>query len=164
MSTQSQSETFQMHPIGRVRRGEDGIRVQIDEAYRPGLKQLDQFSHVMVFWWADWFDNDEWREDVERLQCQPPYAAGHVTGVFATRAPYRPNPIAMTTCKLLAVDEGAGVVQVADMDAIDGTRVVDLKAYFPVCDRVREAHIPAWLEDWPEWMPENGIGLEEGEE
>ena len=47
--------------------------------------------------------------------------------------------------------------------SVDGTRIVDLKAYFPVCDRVQEAKIPQWLAGWPEWMPENGIGLEEGE-
>jgi tRNA-Thr(GGU) m(6)t(6)A37 methyltransferase TsaA len=153
-------ETFEMHPIGRVRRGDNGIRLEIDEPYRPALKQLDRFSHVMVFWWADWFDNEEWRA---RLQTHPPYAEEHLTGVFATRSPYRPNPIAMTTCKLLGMDEGQGVLQVADIDAVDGTRIVDLKAYFPVCDRVREAYIPKWLSDWPEWMPEDGIGLEEGE-
>jgi tRNA (Thr-GGU) A37 N-methylase len=69
----------------------------------------------------------------------------------------------MTTCKVLEVDELAGRVRVADIDAIDGTRIVDLKAYLPVCDRVREVHIPEWLSDWPDWMPENGTGLEEGE-
>lgn len=153
-------ETFEMYPIGRVRRRDNGIRLEIDEPYRPALKQLDRFSHVMVFWWADWFDDKEWRA---RLQTHPPYAEEHLTGVFATRSPYRPNPIAMTTCKLLGMDEGQGVLQVADIDAVDGTRIVDLKAYFPVCDRVKEAYIPEWLSDWPEWMPEDGIGLEEGE-
>jgi tRNA-Thr(GGU) m(6)t(6)A37 methyltransferase TsaA len=164
MSTQPQAQTFQIHPIGRIRRGEDGIRILVDESYRPGLKQLDQFSHVMVFWWADWFDQPDYRANPERLQMEPPYARGHVTGVFASRAPYRPNPIAMTTCTLLAVDEEQGVLFVGDIDAVDGTPLIDLKAYFGVCDRVQEHHIPAWLADWPEWMPENGIGLEEGEE
>jgi tRNA-Thr(GGU) m(6)t(6)A37 methyltransferase TsaA len=154
------AETFKIYPIGRVRRGNDGIYLEIDEPFRPALKQLDHFSHVMVFWWADWFDNEEWRNN---LQSRPPYAEEHLIGVFATRAPYRPNPIAMTTCKVLGMDEPGGLVQVADVDAIDGTRIVDLKAYFPVCDRVREAHIPEWLSDWPDWMPENGTGLEEGE-
>ena len=77
-----------------------------------------------------------------------------MTGVFACRAEYRPNPIALTVCKLLAVDEAQGVVRVADIDAYDGTPVVDLKAYFPVCERVKEAHIPAWLSDRPDWIPE----------
>ena len=160
---QSQGETFCMHPIGRIHRNDESIHIEVDAPYRPALKQLGQFSHVMVFWWADWFDSDEYRNSQDMLQCQPPYAQEHVTGVFATRSPYRPNPIAMTTCKLLGVDEGEGRVQVADMDAVDGTRIVDLKAYFPVCDRVQEASIPQWLAGWPEWMPENGIGLEEGE-
>ena len=69
----------------------------------------------------------------------------------------------MTTCKLLQVNEGAGLLEVADIDAVDGTSVVDLKAYFPVCDRVKDSYIPEWLSDWPEWMPENGVGLMEGE-
>jgi tRNA (Thr-GGU) A37 N-methylase len=70
----------------------------------------------------------------------------------------------MTTCKLLEVDEGSGVLKVADIDAFDGSQIVDLKAYFPVCDRVQEAHIPQWLSDWPEWMPDDGVGLEPWEE
>jgi len=149
--------TFQVRPIGVVRRNDDSIHLEIDSSIRPALKQLDQFSHVMVFWWADQFDREEYRA---LLQTEPPYAADHLCGVFATRAPYRPNPIAMTTCRLLSVDEESGEVQVADLDAFDGTKIVDLKAYFPVCDRVQEAHIPAWLDGWPEWMPEDGIGLE----
>jgi tRNA-Thr(GGU) m(6)t(6)A37 methyltransferase TsaA len=157
----SQEETYQIHPIGYVRRNEDGIYLEFSEPFRPALKQLDHFSHVMVFWWADQFDNAESRT---MLQCRPPYAEEHLTGVFATRSPYRPNPIAMTTCKLLGVDEENGVVKVADIDAYDGTRIVDLKAYFPVCDRVKEAHIPEWLSDWPEWMPDDGVGLEPWEE
>ena len=153
-------EVFRMYPIGRVRQGDDGVVLEIDVPFRPALKQLGEFSHVMVFWWADYFDNEEHRA---LLQTEPPYAPGHLTGVFATRAPYRPNPIAMTTCPILSVDEERGLVKVTDLDAFDGTRILDLKAYFPVCDRVQKAHIPAWLADWPEWMPEGGIGLEDHE-
>ena len=163
MSTHNsrQEHLFRLRPIGCVKRTGQSIHLEVDAPFRPALKALDQFSHVMVFWWADQFDNDEARN---QLQCEPPYAVGHLTGVFATRSPYRPNPIVMTTCKLLAVDEDNGVVQVADLDAYDGTRIVDLKAYFPTCDRVKEAHIPPWLSDWPEWMPEDGIGLQPWEE
>ena len=156
-----QGEVYQLYPIGQVQRTEDGIRLQIKAPFRPALKQLGHFSHVMVFWWADQFDSDEGRH---MLQVDPPYAPGHLSGVFATRAPFRPNPIAMTTCKLLGVDEDNGLVEVADIDAFDGSQILDLKAYFPVCDRVKQAHIPEWLVDWPEWMPEDGIGLEEYEE
>jgi tRNA (Thr-GGU) A37 N-methylase len=82
-----------------------------------------------------------------------------LTGIFATRAPHRPNPITLTTCKILSVDETNGVVQVAEIDALDGSPVIDLKAYFPVCDRVQDVRIPDWLAGWPEWMPAEGLGL-----
>ena len=152
---------IKMQPIGTIRRTDDGIKLEIAEPYRPALKALDEFSHVMVLWWADQLDTAEMREI---MQTEPPYAPGHVTGLFATRAPYRPNPVAVTTCKLLGMDEDAGVLHVADIDALDGTPIVDLKAYFPVCDRVQTAHIPDWLEGWPEWMPEDGLSLEVYEE
>lgn len=150
-------KAYQVTPIGTVRRKGDSIYLQIDEPFRPALKQLEHFSHVMVFWWADRCDDEQSRNT---LQSRPPYAEEYLTGVFAMRSPYRPNPIAMTTCKLLGSDEQSGVVKVLGIDAFDGTRVVDLKAYFPVCDRVREAHIPEWLSDWPEWMPKEGMDLE----
>ena len=153
-------EKFEIYPIGKVHRVENGIELRIDEPYRPALKELDKFSHVMVFWWAEQFNTPEYRQ---MLTCNPPYAPEYLTGMFATRSPIRPNPVMMTTCKILEVDEGKGLVLVSDLDAFEGTPLVDLKAYFPVCDRVREAHIPAWLADWPEWMPETGIGLEEHE-
>ncbi len=152
---------YQIYPIGYVRRSQDSIQLEILAPYRPALEQLGQFSHVMVFWWADQHDNQQGRT---LLQCKPPYAEDKLTGVFACRAEYRPNPIAVTTCQIEAVDQEQGLVRVTNIDAYDGTAIVDLKAYFPVCDRIREAHIPAWLSDWPEWMPEEGIGLWEMEE
>jgi tRNA-Thr(GGU) m(6)t(6)A37 methyltransferase TsaA len=161
MSTTHDSKvTFEVHPIGRVRRNGGSVCLEIGEAARPALKELGHFSHVMVLWWADLFDDAASRS---HLQSHPPYAQDHLTGVFATRSPYRPNPIALTTCKLLGVDDVQGIVRVADLDAYEGTAIVDLKAYFPVCDRVEQAHIPPWLAGWPEWMPDNGIGLEEWE-
>jgi tRNA-Thr(GGU) m(6)t(6)A37 methyltransferase TsaA len=149
-------QTFHINPIGYIRRSEDSLNLEIMEPFRPALKQLDHFSHVMVFWWADKHDNLKSRSI---MQTEPPYAEGKVTGIFATRAEYRPNPIAMTTCKLLTVDEEKGVVHIANIDAYDGTPILDIKAYYPVCDRVREAWIPEWLSDWPDWMPEEGLGL-----
>jgi tRNA (Thr-GGU) A37 N-methylase len=50
-------------------------------------------------------------------------------------------------------------VVVKEIDAMDGSTVLDLKAYFPVTDRVQDARYPEWLPDWPLWMPKEGIGL-----
>jgi tRNA-Thr(GGU) m(6)t(6)A37 methyltransferase TsaA len=150
------NEVYSIFPIGYIRRSEERLFLEIQEPFRPAMKQLDKFSHLMVFWWADKHDNKRSRGI---MQTEPPYAKGHVTGVFATRAEYRPNPIAMTTTKIIDVNEERGVVRIGNIDAFDGTPIVDLKAYFPVCDRVEHSTIPEWLSDWPEWMPDEGLGL-----
>lgn len=147
---------YSLRPIGVVRRAKNGPLILIDEPYRAGLSGLDQFSHVVVLWWADRHDNPQARS---ALRCEPPYARGHTMGVFATRAEYRPNPVAITVCKIAGVDEVSGSVRIGEIDALDGTPVIDLKAYFPVCERVRNASIPPWLAGWPEWWPEEGLGL-----
>jgi len=154
--TEMEKKTYAVSPIGIVKRGPKGNILEIFEHFRPALAQLDSFSHVLVIWWADRHDNEKSRGT---LQCRPPYANDTVTGVFACRAEYRPNPIAITVCRIEGVDEGRGTVVIREIDALDGTPILDLKAYFPVCDRVREAHIPKWLRDWPQWMPDEGIGL-----
>jgi len=150
-----EQETFWMFPIGRVRKTEGRNRLEIDEPFRPGLRQLGHFSHLLVLWWAH---RRAGQKDRQRLQTRPPYAKDRLTGVFACRAEYRPNPIMVSVCRIHEVDEDQGLVRIGEIDASEGTRIVDLKAYFPVCDRVREAAIPEWLSGWPEWLPEEGIG------
>jgi tRNA (Thr-GGU) A37 N-methylase len=73
----------------------------------------------------------------------------------------RPNPIGLSTVKLLKVDHRRGVVEIADIDAFDGSPVLDIKAYLPHCDRVKHVSVPAWAAGWPDCLPENGLGLEE---
>ena len=87
------------------------------------------------------------------MTCYPPYAEDILTGVFACRSEYRPNPILMTTCTILDVDEDNGTVQVAWIDALDGTAILDLKPFMPVSDRPEEVRMPDWLSHWPEWIP-----------
>jgi tRNA-Thr(GGU) m(6)t(6)A37 methyltransferase TsaA len=157
---QDETRTFQIHPIGAVRRQDGRVTIAIDDAYRPALQGLQTFSHVIVTWWAERFDSDEYRQV---LVTPLPYAEGRESGVFANRAPVRPNLIMSTVCKIVDVDAETGAVTVGDIDAFDGTPVVDLKAYFPVMDRVGEAHISDYLQGWPEWVPDEGIGLMPGE-
>ena len=149
---------IQLKPIGQVCRLGDKTVLEVAEPYRPALRQLDQFSHIIVLWWATKSDNDEYRNI---MQVRPPYAEDKLTGIFATRAEYRPNPIGMSTCKVKAVDEANGIVEIYNIDAFDETPIVDIKGYFPVCDRVETVHIPAWLDGWGEWMPDEGLGFYE---
>ena len=161
MSTNGSNSTFVVRPIGRVHRAESGHYVQLDAAYRPGLKQLQHFSHVIVLWWATEQDAPEARA---QLTCYPPYAPDKLTGVFATRAEYRPNPIGMTVCALTGLDEETGILRLRNIDAFDNTPVVDVKGYFPVCDRVNGATIPAWLDWGIDHLPDEGMGLYEAYE
>jgi tRNA-Thr(GGU) m(6)t(6)A37 methyltransferase TsaA len=142
--------SFQVHPIGYARVSDQGMWIEILEPYRPGLKQLEHFSHVHVLWWATEGDTPAARRE---LQFEPEYAPGVTVGAFACRSPVRPNPIALTTTFLLGVDEAAGVVRVAYVDAFDGTPVLDLKPFVPTSDRPREFYLPPWLAEWPEWQP-----------
>jgi tRNA-Thr(GGU) m(6)t(6)A37 methyltransferase TsaA len=149
-----EKKAYQIHPIGYVHSAEEDSYLEILEPFRPGLKQLDQFSHAIVLWWADRHDNEASRST---MQCMPPYAEDKLTGVFACRAEYRPNLVAITVCQVIAVDEERGIVQVPYIDAYDGTPIVDLKAYFPVCDRVREPRVPEWVLDWPQWVEDGHL-------
>ena len=149
-----QGTAYEVRPIGIVRSAEEGSYLEIFEPFRPALKQLDQFSHVIVLWWADQLDDEESRRI---LECNPPYAEDKLTGIFACRAPCRPNPIATTVCKMVSVDEENGIIPLEYIDAEDGTPILDLKAYFPVSDRVRDARMPEWLSDWPEWVEDGHL-------
>jgi tRNA-Thr(GGU) m(6)t(6)A37 methyltransferase TsaA len=157
MNPQTIETIHSVRQIGTVRRDKDTVFLEIPEAFQPGLAQLNHFSHVIVLWWAEQHDNSDSRG---MLQTHPPYAEHKLTGVFACRSEYRPNPIALTVCKIERVEEQQGRVFVGNIDAFDGTPVLDLKPYFPVCDRVKKATIPEWLAGWPIWMPERGLGLE----
>ena len=145
------SKQFQLKSIGTVLVDEESgsYMLQIDEPYRPALKQMDQFSHVLIFWWADKMDTEELRSMVTT---ELPYAPGIEAGVFACRSEYRPNPIAVTTMMVLNVDVDNGMVQLPWIDAYNGTPIIDLKPYIPISDRIRDYKVASWAEDWPEWM------------
>ena len=127
-------------------------QLQIDSAYRPALQGLSSCTHCIVFWWADQHDNTKDREN--SLVMDLPYAKGMKSGVFANRSQARPNPIAITTAFLLNVDQDNGLVDLAYIDAYDGTPILDIKPYLPMSDRVMSAEYPEWLEGFPASMEE----------
>ena len=155
---QSPNNSNLVFPIGIIRRKDAGIFIEIYEKFKPGLKELGQFSHVQILWWFCQFEDDQSRETVQFDKV--PYDAPPL-GVFACRSPLRPNPIGLTTASILVVDHDNGIIQIGDIDAFEGTPVLDLKAYIPMMDRVKNVRVPKWAEEWPEWIPEEGIGLED---
>jgi tRNA-Thr(GGU) m(6)t(6)A37 methyltransferase TsaA len=153
---------IQLKPIGKVVSNEsEGLfHLEIETAYRAGLKGLDQFSHVLVFWWADKIDREESRSIVT---AELPYAPGVEVGVFACRSEYRPNPVAVTIVPILSINEQEGIVVFPWIDAFDGSPVIDLKPYIPICDRIRNIKVPDWIADWPMWMEDAGAYFAEHE-
>lgn len=137
----SPAETvFTLRPIGRVEKLEDRTLIVLDKKYEPGLLGLDGWSHVYVFWW---FDKNDTPDKRAVLQVHPRGDRQNpLTGVFATRSPFRPNLIAQSLCKIVAVKENS--VEVETIDAFEGTPVLDLKPYAPGQDSAAAAKVPAW--------------------
>jgi len=117
--------------------GAEGVRgtVEVFEEYRPGLKDLDGFSHLILlylFHRAEGFK----LEVVPFLDCRP-------RGLFATRAPKRPNPIGLSIVALEKIERG--VLHVRNVDMLDGTPLLDIKPYVPAFDPRTEVRT-GWLE------------------
>ena len=87
--------------------------------FAPGLQDIESFSHLYVIWTFD-------RSAGFELQGRPP-CDDRAHGVFATRSPRRPNPIALTVVELLG-REGAQL-RVRGIDMLDGTPILDIKPY-----------------------------------
>jgi tRNA-Thr(GGU) m(6)t(6)A37 methyltransferase TsaA len=147
-------ETLTLHPIGvirtpfrdradaprqpRARRDpSEGIVV-----LRPGLnfeQALEDLDGFEFIWIVSWFHkNANWKTKV-----LPPRGSTVKRGVFATRSPYRPNPIGLSLARLISVKGRS--VRVAETDLIDGTPILDLKPYLPYAEAFPEAGA-GWLE------------------
>lgn len=102
------------------------------------LRGLEDFSHIWLVWVFDQAVRKEWSPTV-----RPPRLGGNVRmGVFATRSPFRPNPIALSCVKLEAIEQTADrgtVLRVRGADLMDGTPILDIKPYIPYADSHPEA-------------------------
>jgi tRNA-Thr(GGU) m(6)t(6)A37 methyltransferase TsaA len=145
------STTVQYQPIGVIRSPFDqrqgmpiqaafsqGARgaIELEPALVDGLKDLEGFSHLILIYHFH-------RSDGYRLQVRP-YLDEQVHGVFATRAPRRPNAIGSSVVRLERID--GATLHVIDVDVVDGTPLLDIKPYVPQFDDRPEARI-GWLEE-----------------
>jgi tRNA (adenine37-N6)-methyltransferase len=130
-----------LNPVGVVKKQGKRAWLEIYPEYGPALTGLKDFSHVWVFYWFHENDNPE---DRRTLQVHPRRDPGNpLTGVFACRAPVRPNLIGFTACRIIKVE--GNLLEVADLDARDGTPILDLKPYIPGGDAIPQAVTPEWL-------------------
>jgi len=116
-------QTFVLHPIGTVLKEDGRTYIALEKEYEPGLLGLENFSHVTVLYWFHLNDTPEKRAV---LQVHPQgNLANPIRGVFATHSPVRPNLIAISRCKILAVRDN--VIEIDGIDAFADTPVLDLK-------------------------------------
>ena len=103
--------------------GSAGVKgtVEVFEQYREGLKDVEGFSHLILLY------HFHLSHDVH-LQVVP-FLDTNTRGVFATRAPSRPNPIGLSVVRLERVENG--VLYVQDVDMVNGTPLLDIKPYVP---------------------------------
>ena len=111
------------------------VELEIFPEFEAGLKDIETCSHLIVLYWLD-----QAKRDV-LITTTPHDAEPH--GVFATRSPNRPNPIAFQVVKLL--ERKLNRLKVIGLDAFDGTPLLDLKPYSAELDSVPEAQI-GWFE------------------
>ena len=136
---------FAAFPIGTVKKGEGRTTIVLDKKYQAGLSCVDDFSHIHVLYW---FDRNDRPEKRSILQVHPRCEKNNpLCGVFATRAPVRPNLIGLSLCKVVAVHEN--VVEIDRIDAFDDTPVLDIKPYMHSMDAA-EARQPEWVSHEPE--------------
>ena len=147
-------DALQVKRIGKISISEEGMFIKLEPEYIAGLQALEGFSHIQVIWWFSDFDNKQARAALEAPQ--PYKKAPQVMGVFATRSPVRPNPIALTAAQIIGVNYEKGVVQIAYIDANNGTPVLDIKPYTPSLDRIETPGVPDWCSHWPKSLEESG--------
>lgn len=119
-----------------------GVRATIEllpgRGFEDAVDDLARWDHVWVLFW--FHEAEGWRPKVT-----PPRSEVK-RGLFATRAPHRPNPIGMSAVRLERVD--GLVLHIANVDMIDGTPVLDIKPYVPYADAIPDAN-SGWLADDP---------------
>ena len=123
---------------GLVEQVESTIVFQPEYRNADALRGIDGYSHLWLLWVFSEAIRDTWSPTV-----LPPRLGGKTRmGVFATRSPFRPNPIGLSSVKLVGVElhgPQGPVLHVAGADLMDGTPILDIKPYLPFTDSHSDA-------------------------
>ena len=109
--------------------------VEVFPEYAEGLKDIEGFSHVILI--CHFHLSGRWKLEVK------PFMDNQLHGLFATRAPARPNPIGISIVRLVRVEKN--ILHIQDVDIVDGTPLLDIKPYVPDFD-MRKVEKTGWLE------------------
>jgi tRNA-Thr(GGU) m(6)t(6)A37 methyltransferase TsaA len=116
--------------------GASGIRgtVEVFTEFAEGLKDLAGFSHIILLY--------HFHQVQEAKLVVTPFMDSQPRGVFATRAPKRPNPIGLSIVKLLSMEQN--ILYIENVDILDGTPLLDIKPYVPEFDQAPAERV-GWL-------------------
>lgn len=123
--------TFEGMPIQAVTATDIRGEIELDPALAPGLRDIEGFSHLILIYHLH-------RMEAPLLEVTP-FLDPQPHGVFATRAPRRPNGLGLSTVRLLSVSGPR--LQIAEVDMLDGTPLLDIKPYVPHFDDRPNAQI-----------------------
>jgi tRNA-Thr(GGU) m(6)t(6)A37 methyltransferase TsaA len=131
----SKPEGMPIQPAGAA--GATGT-AEVLEEYQTGLKDLDGFSHIVLLYYFH-------RSRGFSLHAVP-YLDSEARGLFATRAPRRPNPVGLSVVQLDRVENG--LLHIRNVDMLDGTPLLDIKPYVPEFDAHAQVEVrTGWLEN-----------------
>ena len=134
-------ESFQIFPVGVVSKKEEATRIEIFEPYSEALLGLEGFSHIQVFFW---FHENDTAERRNTLRVHPRGDKKNpLSGVFATHSPLRPNLVGITLCKIKSIRDNH--IEIEDIDAFDGTPVIDIKCFIPGSTSDAVVRVPDWV-------------------
>ena len=111
--------------------------VIIEKKFEKALKGIDGYSHLIIVYWMDRVKDYVIEH---RPQGNPKVP---IVGIFACRCPQRPNPIGITTVKLISHRKNK--IKVKGLDVLNGTLIIDIKPYWPQYDKVIKEKIPSWI-------------------
>jgi tRNA-Thr(GGU) m(6)t(6)A37 methyltransferase TsaA len=109
--------------------------IEVFEEYVDGLKDIEGFSYIILLYW--------FHKSKRRSLHVKPFLDDNLHGIFACRHPNRPNPIGISTVKLL--ERRRNILLVEGVDTLDGTPLIDIKPYVPKFDE-RKGAKAGWLE------------------
>ena len=129
---------YEIAPVGFIKPGKNSTLIEILPGYEGAVHGLEPYSHIIVLVWFHKRDNGP---DRQLLKVHPRHNKNNpLTGIFATRSPVRPNPIAIFIPSIISINRN--IINVSSIDAFDDTPVIDIKPYIPSLDSIPDAKVP----------------------
>ena len=112
-------------------------KIIVSKKFTKALTGIEDYSHIIIVYWMD---KTKDYVNTHRPQGNPRVP---IVGIFACRCPQRPNPIGITTVKLIS--HQGNKIKIKGLDILNGTSIIDIKPYWPQYDKVVGGKIPDWV-------------------